>query len=278
MCKNVLKLFVGVTVLAFCSLAMSAADNDFPGRTHKKYNKVPYIEIADLKTRFNEVVIVDARSRFEFDTLRIKGAINIPIALPSFDNDVLELRQKTHKTIVFYCNGHTCMKSYKATKRALKLGVRDVLAYDAGIFDWSRAYPDNAILLGKSPIDVGDIIPKKQFIAHLLDPDTFSDRATLKRQAVIVLDIRDKFQRAAVGFFPGQERWVSLNKIEKVYSYLRKAKLNNKTLFIYDEVGKQVRWLQYALERAGVRDYYFMEKGATAYYDMITDASWAINR
>jgi hypothetical protein len=43
-------------------------------------------------------------------------------------------------------------------------------------------------------------------------------------------------------------------------------------LFIYDEVGKQVRWLQYTIEELGLKNYYFMDKGAKAYYSSI--ATW----
>jgi hypothetical protein len=34
-------------------------------------------------------------------------------------------------------------------------------------------------------------------------------------------------------------------------------------------VGKQVRWLQYELEKAGLKKYYFMKKGASGYYDSL---------
>ena len=57
---------------------------------------------------------------------------------------------------------------------------------------------------------------------------------------------------------------------KKFAKYLNKAKTKNKTLFIYDEVGKQVRWLQYALEEMGIKEYYFMNKGAKAYYASIS--------
>jgi len=40
-------------------------------------------------------------------------------------------------------------------------------------------------------------------------------------------------------------------------------------LFIYDEVGQQVRWFQYALEKEGIKNYYFMEKGAVGYSAML---------
>lgn len=250
--------------------AAKSGDEEFPGRTHKKYKNVPYIELEDLKAKLKDVVVVDARSRFEYETLKIKNAVNIPIALKSFQDEVKKLRAKTDKALVFYCNGHTCMKSYKAAKVAMKAGVDNVFAYDAGIFEWAKAYPNEAELLGKSPVDNRDILSKKQFKSRLLNPDKFSELATDDPSGVIVLDIRDKYQRAGIGFFPVQERWTSLNKMEKVYRYIRKAKEKGKALFIYDEVGKQVRWLQYALEREGIKKYYFMEKGATGYYKMIS--------
>ncbi|MGD8567790.1 MAG: rhodanese-like domain-containing protein [Gammaproteobacteria bacterium] len=264
------KAVITIALLAMVQGVAFADKEEFPGRASEKYSMVPYIELEDLYKRRDKVVIVDTRSKFEFDTLKIKGAINIPVALKTFDDSIRKLREKTDKSIVFYCNGHTCMKSYKAAKRAMKLGLKNVFAYDAGIFEWAKAYPKEAELLGKSPVHPNDILSKKQFKARVLHPDKFSTLATNDPSKAIVLDIRDKYQRAGVGFFPIQERWTSLNKMDRVYSYIRKAKQKGKTLFIYDEVGKQVRWLQYALEREGVKQYYFMEKGATGYYKMIS--------
>ena len=263
---SLILVMLPLTVLA----AKKSSGEEFPGRTHKKYKNVPYIELEDLKKQLDDVIVVDARSRFEFETLKIKNAVNIPVALKTFQDEVVKLRAKSDKALVFYCNGHTCMKSYKAAKAAMKAGVDNVFAYDAGIFEWAKAYPNEAELLGKSPVDTRDILSKKQFKSRLLNPDKFSELATDDPSNVIVLDIRDKYQRAGIGFFPIQERWTSLNKMDKVYSYIRKAKKKGKALFIYDEVGKQVRWLQYALEREGIKNYYFMEKGATGYYKMIS--------
>jgi predicted sulfurtransferase len=267
-------ILVSLLILVMLPVSVFAAQKSdkegFPGRTHKKYKDAPYIELEDLKKKLNDVIVVDARSRFEYETLKIKGAINIPVALKTFGDEVKKLREKSDKPLVFYCNGHTCMKSYKAVLDAQKAGVDNVFAYDAGIFDWAKAYPNDAELLGKSPVDNRDILSKKQFKSRVLNPDKFSELATDDPSKVIVLDIRDKYQRAGIGFFPVQERWTSLNKMEKVYSYIRKAKEKGKALFIYDEVGKQVRWLQYALEREGIKNYYFMEKGATGYYKMIS--------
>ena len=108
----------------------------------------------------------------------------------------------------------------------------------------------------------------------MLNPDLFSESVVRNRNQVIVLDVRDKFQRSGIGFYPGLEKWASLDDKQKLNRYINLAKKQNKTLFIYDEVGSQVRWLQYALEKAGVKKYFFMEKGARAYYDMLADMEW----
>jgi rhodanese-related sulfurtransferase len=258
-------LLIGVNYIA------SAAEG-FPGRA--KYKEVPYIELGDLFAVKDRVVIVDVRSKFEYETLRIKGAVNIPVANKSFEAHVLDLRQSTEKRIVFYCNGHRCLKSYQAVKKAGDVGVDNTVAYDGGIFDWTMAYPNNAVLLGHSPVDTSKLIGIKSYQARLLNPDLFSESIVRLRNEAIVLDVRDKYQRAGVGFYPGLEKWASLDNKKKLNRYIGMAKRENKTLFIYDEVGSQVRWLQYALEKAGIKKYYFMEKGARAYYEMLAHLEW----
>ncbi len=253
-----------ITLVSLLLGSVAFANDEFPGRV--KYKKIPYIELEDLYKKINDVVVVDARSKLEFETLRIRTAVNIPVAGENFEAKVAELRATTNKAIVFYCNGHTCMKSYIATKRALDANISDVLAFDAGIFDWTKAHPDQATLLGSSPVNLAHLIPKSTFKKRLLSPNDFSDRATIDRQKYMIIDVRDKFQRAGVGFYPGIERWASLDQQKKLDRYVKKALRQNRTLLIYDEVGKQVRWLQYALEKAGAKKYYFMKKGAKGYY------------
>ena len=266
------QLFLVISLFILIQPAWSAQEG-FPGR--KKYPEIPFIEIGDLynKKSRNEVVVVDARSNYEYETLRIKDAVNIPVANDTFEEEVRKLRLKTDKTLVFYCNGHRCMKSYIAAKRSMEANIENVAAFDAGIFDWTKKYPKEAVLLGTSPVNPNKLIATKHFKSRLLDPDTFSTYI-MDTNNRIVIDVRDKFQRAGIGFYPGIERWAALDDRKKLQRYIEKAKRENKTLFIYDEVGKQVRWLQYALEKAGVQKYYFMDKGARAYYDMIAQIEW----
>ncbi len=255
-------LFLTVFLLSFQT---AIAENDFPGR--KLFPHIKYIGPKALQNLGNEVVIVDARSAYEYQVLRIKGALNIPVSKSDFSQRVLELRKKTDKPIVFYCNGHTCFKSYKATNKAIQAGVKNVMAYDAGIFDWTKAYPKQAVLLGRSPVNSTKLISKKQLKAHTLEPKKFMAKFGPKS---IILDTRSRLQRAGVGLFTMDGgKHASFDDREKIKRYIRLAKKQGKTLLIYDAVGKQVRWFQYYLERERVKDYYFMKGGARGYFRML---------
>jgi rhodanese-related sulfurtransferase len=262
--KNML-FSLGILFSLFSSTSVLAADKGFPGRA--EFPEIALYQKADLLRDFNKVVIVDARSSLEFKTIHVKGSVNIPVASKKFPDMVKELRKNTNKPIVFYCNGRTCYKSYKATKAALKAGVKNVFAYDAGIFEWAKTYPKYAVLQGVNPMDPKKIIPKKVFKGRLLSPKVFTEKArAASRSKSLILDVRDMYQRAGVGFFIGIERWVSMDDEKKLEKYLKKAKDENRTLYIYDEAGKQVRWLQYTLERHNLTDYYFMKKGAKGFF------------
>jgi len=148
--------------------AASAAEQGFPGRN--KYPNIPVYEITELKDALDRVVIVDSRSAYEFETLRVKGAKNIPVASKTFETDLAKLRASTDKPIVFYCNGRTCFKSYLASKKAKDAGINNTFAFDAGIFEWATAYPHQAVLLNQSPVKASDLIPSKVFKSRLLAP------------------------------------------------------------------------------------------------------------
>lgn len=254
-------LLLGFLILAF---GARAAD-EFPGR--EIFPLIPVIELADLYKNFDKYTVVDARSAYEYDTLRIKGAYNVPVASADFDKRVQELVAKHKKPIAFYCNGKTCYKSYKATLRARSNGVKDCVAFDAGIFDWVKAHPELGELLGQSPVNPAHLIGGGELKAHMLAPGEFAKSASAK--GAIVLDVRDPFQRDGIGFFPDVEKLVPLDRTEELNKYIQLAKAQKRPLLIYDEAGKQVRWLQYRLERAGLKDYHFMQHGAKGFYDAL---------
>jgi len=244
----------------------ASAKNEFPAR--KLYPAVPYITLDALYRERAKVIIVDVRSSYEYETLRIKGALNISVSSTQFVANMRKLRAKNpQKKIVVYCNGKTCKKSYKAVQKCRDKKIANVIAYDAGIMDWAKKYPQASVLLGKSPINPARIIAKASFKKKLVEPKMFDQLAA--RNDVIILDVRDPFQREGLGLFPGNENRAYLDDAKAIEDVIDKAKSENKILLVYDEAGKQVRWLMYSIEKKGLTNYRFMKGGASAYFAVL---------
>ena len=255
-------LIAFVLVFVFCATA-TAANKEFPGRDI--YLGTEYIELDKFKEEFEKTVVVDVRSQYEYETLRILGAKNIALNSPSFTSKMQELRDANKdKKIIVYCNGKSCMKSYKAASKAKARGIDGVVAFDAGIMDWAKTNPDKTVLLGQSPIDPKKLISKDRFKEHLLPASKFAEMAQSKQ--VSVLDVRDRIQRSGMALFVGIEKQATLDDDAKMSKYISEAVAQNKTLLIYDESGKQVQWLMYRLEDKGLKDYKFMQGGTRQYF------------
>ena len=258
-----MKRKVQYLLLALFSLLLQtahAADEEFPLRS--RYPDVEVLSTEALNQRFNEVLIIDVRSKYEFDTLHIKNAVNVPLAT-GFGEAMVKLRAQHNKPFVFYCNGKTCHKSYDAALLATRARLHSLFAYDAGILEWSVQQPEKTALLGHSPVKTQDLIDEKTFKAHLLEPREFLTRVDVK---AIVLDVRDRAQRDNP-LFPMKEQRAQLDETKKIDAIIHEARIQNKTLLVYDQTGKQVQWFQYYLESKGVKDYYFMKGGAQAHFD-----------
>lgn len=239
----------------------SFAADDFPMRA--RYPDVPIMTRDDLNKKYNDVLIIDVRTKYEYDTLHIKDAINVPLGT-TFGEKIHKLRENNKsKTFVFYCNGRTCHKSYEAAVLADRARVSNIYAYDAGIFEWAKSYPERTVLRGHSPIRPQDLIDVAKFREHLIDPKDFAARVG---PDTVVLDVRDRAQRDTQ-LFPFREKRLQLDDNAKLNAVIEDAKAHNKTLLVYDQVGMQVQWFQYHLEGMGLKNYYFMKGGAQGYFD-----------
>ena len=262
---QMISVLLSIIVLLFAQQVLSKeANKEFPGRD--LYPEVPYIELQDFyqKLKRKEVVVVDVRSSLEFDTLRVKDAVNIPLASKTFVADMRKLRMSDDRPIIVYCNGKTCMKSNKAARTGDIEKIKDVVSYDAGIMDIANSFPKDALLLGKTLDNPKQLISKSDFKKHLISPDKFGER--IANTSDIVLDVRDRFQREGISIFVGREYRVSFDNKRRLNRYIDKAIKEKKALLVYDAAGKQVRWLQYYLEDKGLKSYYFMQGGINAYY------------
>jgi len=231
---------------------------DFPLR--EKYPDVKTIESEELYKNLNNYLLIDVRSRYEFLAIRMQKAHSVPLSHRKFIINLEKFRNKSDKAIVFYCNGIICAKSYKAYQKAQKHGIDNIFAYDAGIFNWAKKYPDQTTLLGENPANLDLLLSNTQFKAHLLPLDKFTEKMG---DNAIVIDVRDEFQRENKIF----ENSSIHIPIDEVVVYAAKKAKGEKTLLLYDAVGKQVRWLQFYLEKAGVTNYYFLENGVKGYLE-----------
>lgn len=246
-------------------LSSSVQAEQFPLR--EKFPDVATISTAELHQRYSEFTIIDTRSRFEYDTVHINKAARVPISSKNFIKLLSKEAPDKSTQIAFYCNGEACSKSYRAALMATKAGYTQVSTYDAGIFEWTKKNPTQATLLGNSPADPRELISREKLNQHMVDLDTFKQRAT--HPNTIVIDIRDAAQRInrddSKNELPGMPPLERKNNL-KLGMDLAKRKLNqrkfrNKQLLIFDATGKQVRWLQYSLEKNGYSNYAFLKGG-----------------
>lgn len=90
----------------------------------------------------------DVRVAAEYNDEHIKGAVSVPykeaskkevnfnVAEDKFD--VAKLGDKA-SSIIIYCNGPECWKSYKASVEAIKAGYTNVYWFRTGIPAWKKA-------------------------------------------------------------------------------------------------------------------------------------------
>jgi len=247
---------VFMTAMVVCMFVAGAvqASDEYPLRA--KYPDTKVMTTQDLNVQYDAAIVIDVRSTMEFDVAHVHKAKHVPISKATFVKDLEKVREKKSATpIVFYCNGRTCAKSYKAAQQAAAAGFENVYAYDSGIFDWIMAYPDKATLMGKTPAPKEKIIPKSELGKRMLSFAEFKKAA--EAGDVVVIDIRDPFQRKNVPPINGL-RNIPLDRLTKL---LQQKEFPGKKLLILDAVGKQVRWLQYHLVENGYADYAFLEKG-----------------
>ena len=252
----IIKYIILVYISLFLNGFLWAGETQFPLR--KKYKDVPTISHEALYQKLGRVLVIDVRSAYEYETLRINGAINVSVSNKGFILELKKIREKDARPIVFYCNGITCSKSYKAVIKAQKHKIANITAFDLGIIGWAKAHPDAATLLEETPVILSKLISKAKFLAHMISPDEFVKKID---DNAMVLDIREPVQRDIVIL----DDIVRVTPSDRIGRVLQRAKTRKKTLLIFDAVGKQVRWLQYRLEKEHVENYYFMKGGVKGF-------------
>jgi len=253
--KGIGVVFLGVLGILMSMALPAIADEGYPLRA--KFPQAKVISTEALHKDYEKIIIVDVRSKIEFDVIHVNKAVHEPITTALFTKNLEKIRDKSgDKQIAFYCNGHLCAKSYEAADQAMKAGFQNVVVYDAGVAEWAKAHPDKATLLGKTPAPLNKLISKEMFDKKKISFQDFKKRSADAN--AMVIDAREPFQRKEIPQLPGTVRNIPSDRLVEL---IRKGEFKTKQLLIMDAVGKQVEWIQYYLEDAKYTNYFFLDKG-----------------
>jgi len=89
----------------------------------------------------NGSLFVDVRRDSDWDAGRISGALHLELK-SKFNQAALSAEAAKDEAIVIYCNGHKCLRSAAASKKAVEWGFSKIFYYRDGFPAWSTAgYP-----------------------------------------------------------------------------------------------------------------------------------------
>ena len=126
-----------ITLLFFTALGVSYAKE-----SPTTVDGAKTVNATDAKALFDKgVLFVDVRSNKDWAAGRIPDAVHIELK-KVFSEATLGKEVKKADPVVFYCNGVSCMRSSKASKKAVGWGFTNVYYYRLGYPDWKAAgYP-----------------------------------------------------------------------------------------------------------------------------------------
>jgi rhodanese-related sulfurtransferase len=119
---------------------------------------LPTINTQDLKKKIDskeKFLLIDVRTKEEFNTGHIAGAVNIPVA--EIDNVIGKLSLVRDREIITMCDGKGCNRSDQATERLIGLGFANVTSYHDGITAWQLAGYDVTTEQSLDPTEFIDV-------------------------------------------------------------------------------------------------------------------------
>ncbi len=146
--KRVLTLLVVLSMLIVVGPTMAAkplTPESLPGAT--------VVDDEWVKANYQKIKVYDARKKAEYVEEHISGAISAPYKEKSgktvdFDAskdklDISKYPADKNESIIVYCNGARCWKSYKSAVMLIRAGYKKVYWYrDNGFPGWkSKGYP-----------------------------------------------------------------------------------------------------------------------------------------
>ncbi len=102
---------------------------------------IPTVPLEDAVVKFlsDEALFLDARSRADYQSGHIKGALNLPVREGNFGRRLQEFSLKVdhEKELIIYCDGIACTLSPELASILRGLGYRDVKILINGWTEWT---------------------------------------------------------------------------------------------------------------------------------------------
>jgi len=100
------------------------------------------VSAAEAKALFDKgAKFVDVRKDSDWDAGRVPGAVHIELK-KKLSEESLSGAVAKDQEVVIYCNGHSCMRSSKASEKAVSWGYSKVYYFRDGFPAWEAAgYP-----------------------------------------------------------------------------------------------------------------------------------------
>lgn len=126
------------TSVAFFSTGAMAADKVSP----EAITGATTVDAAQAKALFDQgALFVDVRSDKDWAAGRIPDAVHIELK-KVYSPETLGAEAKKGDALVIYCNGHSCLRSSKASAKAVEWGYSNVNYFREGFPAWKAAgYP-----------------------------------------------------------------------------------------------------------------------------------------
>lgn len=127
-----MKMKLTIAILCtFLFLMIGCKANDSNSSHTSEYKKINAEEAKKLMDSEEELVILDVRTKEEFDTGHIAGALLLP--LDSLKNAAEETLPNKDQLILVYCRSGN--RSETATNQLIEMGYTHVIDF-GGIIDW----------------------------------------------------------------------------------------------------------------------------------------------
>lgn len=109
--------------------------------SREEFSGLVFISLPEAENLWSggEAVVVDSRSREEYASGHIPGAISIPLIEVKEGSDYLFNRLPPDRQIVVYCEGGSCQTSLALAKLLYSKGYRNVKVFSGGWEEWLKA-------------------------------------------------------------------------------------------------------------------------------------------